>query len=50
MEHSSKGKRKYFIGANWKCNGTAAFVKDIITHLINTFQYDDNKLGIISLF
>jgi hypothetical protein len=38
-------KRKYFLGANWKCNGTTAFVKDIISHLINTLQYDPSKLG-----
>jgi len=38
-------KRKYFLGANWKCNGSTAFVKDIITHLINSFDYDPNKLG-----
>ena len=38
-------KRRYFLGANWKCNGNTAFVKDIITHLINTFNYDANKLG-----
>jgi hypothetical protein len=38
-------KRKLFLGANWKSNGTTAFVKDIISHLINTLQYDPSKIG-----
>lgn len=42
-------KRRYFLGANWKCNGTTAFVKDIITHLINSFDYDPNKIGKMQL-
>ena len=37
--------RKYFLGGNWKCNGNTAFIKDIISHLINTFSYDQKKLG-----
>ena len=40
-------KRKFLLAANWKCNGTTAFVKDIITHLFNSFEYDKDKLGII---
>ena len=39
------GKRKVFLGANWKSNGTTPFVKDIVNHLINTLSYDPNKLG-----
>lgn len=46
MEGTDK-RRRYFLGSNWKCNGTTAFVKDIITHLINTLEYDPKKLGII---
>ena len=45
MDHSQSTNRKYFLGANWKCNGTTAFVKDIITHMINGFQFDPSKLG-----
>ena len=37
--------RKFFLGANWKCNGTTAFAKEIVTHLINDFEYDPAKLG-----
>ena len=33
------------MGANWKCNGSTAFVKDIINNLINSFAYDKSKLG-----
>ena len=40
-------QRKYFLGANWKCNGTTAFVKDIVTHLINDLEYDQDKLGML---
>lgn len=45
MEATDNHRRKYFLGANWKCNGNTAFVKDIITHLINTFDFDPNRLG-----
>lgn len=41
-----QNKRRYFLGANWKCNGNTPFVKDIITNLINSFAYDKSKLGI----
>ena len=38
-------KRKYFLGANWKCNGTIAFAKEIVNHLINDVEYDKSKMG-----
>lgn len=44
-EQQRQGKRRYFLGANWKCNGSTAFVKDIVTHLINDLEYDQQKLG-----
>lgn len=37
------------MGANWKCNGTTSFVKDIVTHLINDLEYDQQKLDIMVL-
>lgn len=40
--------RKFFLGANWKCNGTTAFVKDIISHMVNDFWYNPNQLGKLS--
>ena len=33
-------KRKYFIGANWKCYSTTPFVREIIDNLINDLNYD----------
>ena len=44
-EQQRQNKRRYFLGANWKCNGSTAFVKDIVTHLINDLEYDQEKLG-----
>ena len=40
-----KQQRRYFLGANWKCNGTTAFLKDIVNNLFNDVEYDKNKLG-----
>ena len=37
MDQKEKRKRKFFIGGNWKCNGTTDFARDIITNLINDF-------------
>ena len=45
MDGRKEQKRRYFLGANWKCNGTTYFVKDIVTHLINSFSYDNKRLG-----
>ena len=45
MNVETKRKRKYFLGGNWKCNGTTAFCKDIIENMVNDFEYDSNQLG-----
>ena len=45
MNVETKRKRKLFVGANWKCNGTTAFCKDIVENMINDFEYDDSQLG-----
>jgi len=42
-------KRKYCIIANWKCNGTTDFVRDIVSNLINDLEYDTNKMDFIVL-
>lgn len=44
-----KQQRRYFLGANWKCNGTTAFLKDIVNNLFNDVEYDKNKLDIMVL-
>ena len=41
--------RKYCVIANWKCNGTTAFVRDIVTNLYNDLVYDYSKLDMIVL-
>ena len=41
--------RKYCVIANWKCNGTTAFVRDIVTNLFNDLQYDTSKLDLVVL-
>lgn len=37
--------RKYFVGGNWKCNGTLEFNKFLITDVINELEFDPAKLG-----
>lgn len=32
-------KRKYFLGANWKCYTTVPLIKEIIEHMINDLEY-----------
>ena len=44
-----KRTRRYFVAANWKSNGTTHFVKDIISNLINSFEYDPKKLDLMIL-
>jgi triosephosphate isomerase len=40
-----KQGRKILIGANWKCNGSISFTKDIITNMMNTLEYEPDKIG-----
>lgn len=37
--------RKYFVGGNWKCNGTLAFVKEMIEGTLNKMEYHHDKVG-----
>jgi len=46
---NNQQKRKYCVVANWKCNGTTDFVRDIVTNLINDLEYDTDKLDFIVL-
>ena len=41
--------RKYCIVANWKCNGTTQFVRDITSNMINDLEFDTNLLDFIVL-
>lgn len=40
-----EGARKYFVGGNWKSNGTEAFVKEMIEGTINKMEYNKEKCG-----
>ena len=37
-------RRQYFVGGNWKCNGTQAFLKDIIENTLNKVEYDPTRV------
>ena len=37
-------KRQYFVGGNWKCNGTQAFVKDMIENTLTKVEYDPTRV------
>lgn len=37
--------RKYFVGGNWKCNGTQAFAKDLVENVLNKAEYNHDKVG-----
>ena len=41
--------RKYCVIANWKCNGTTSFVRDIVQHLVNDLEFDPAKLDFVVL-
>ncbi len=37
--------RRFFVGGNWKANGTVEFVKDIAENMLNTLVFDKTLLG-----
>ena len=37
--------RKYFVGGNWKCNGSVNKNKDLINDVINKLEFDTQKVG-----
>ncbi len=37
-------QRQYFVGGNWKCNGTQTFLKDMIENTLNKVEYDPSKV------
>jgi triosephosphate isomerase len=46
-EEQKRANRKYFIGANWKNNGTTEFVKDYVSSLVNQLNWDTRKLDLM---
>jgi len=37
-------RRQYFVGGNWKCNGTLAFAKELIEGTLNQVEYDHERV------
>ncbi len=40
-------KKRYLVGANWKSNGTVAFVSDMINKHLNKVKFDEHKLDLV---
>ena len=40
-------KKRYFVGGNWKSNGSVTFVSDMINNVLNKMKYDDHKLEVV---
>ena len=38
--------RKYFVGGNWKSNGTIASTTDLVKNVINSLYINKDKVGI----
>ena len=45
MIESKKPCRKYWLGCNWKSNGSVSLIKDSVKNMINDLAYDSNRLG-----
>ena len=37
-------RKQYFVGGNWKSNGTQAFLKDLIENTLNKVEYDPTRV------
>jgi triosephosphate isomerase len=40
-----EGSRRYFVGGNWKCNGTVEKNRELINDVINKLEFDASKVG-----
>ncbi len=38
-------QRKYFIGGNWKSNGTHASIKELLENTVNKLEFNRDKVG-----
>lgn len=38
--------RKIIVGGNWKCNGDQNFIRDIITNMMNTLEYNSQEVEV----
>jgi triosephosphate isomerase len=41
---NTTAQRQYFVGGNWKCNGTLAFAKDLVENVLNKVEYNQEKV------
>jgi triosephosphate isomerase len=41
-----EGGRKLIVGGNWKCNGDQTFIRDIITNMMNTLEYNTQEVEV----
>ena len=41
-----ESKRRILVGGNWKCNGDQAFIRDIITNMMNTLEYNTQEVEV----
>ncbi len=39
-----EAQRQYFVGGNWKCNGTTAFLKEMFEGTLNKVEYDHDRV------
>uniref|UniRef100_A0A7S3N760 Triosephosphate isomerase n=1 Tax=Euplotes harpa TaxID=151035 RepID=A0A7S3N760_9SPIT len=42
-----EGSRRYFVGGNWKCNGTVEKNRELITDVINKLEFDPTKVDVV---
>ena len=40
-------KKRFFVGGNWKSNGTVGFVRDFINDVLNKIKFDPNKVDVV---
>ena len=40
-------KRRFFVGGNWKSNGSVDFVREMITEVLNKLKFDSKLLDVV---
>ena len=40
-------ERKFIVGGNWKSNGSVEFVRDMCSKVLNTMEYDKDKVEVV---
>ena len=47
MAASAQEKKRLFVAANWKSNGTVVFVSDMINNVLNKMKFDEGRLDVV---